>query len=1214
MFIGQRVFFRDHNNFDVDSISELEGASARLANGTALLEAEIVPTISLEHCQKSQVARVEGDTLINQGLFAVSKYGKLRVLRPNGVELIASTATGTFEAYAFDTSRRALVASEKKEQTTRLCQLTPHRRSYDTGTRVIEGWCMIYRTPFVVFWTLTRMHVMDMDKGSIRPLIKHTTRVTVVQSSPVGDTCLTGDNSGCLSIWYTAAWDNHHHIRIASDALRIISVNNEKTACVCTDTAFSVVDVFSGKITFSRDARLRHVCMLKDIIVGARGPMVLLFSAKDGTGLNTLHMNAPVHGVFNSVHRRCWVVTDTSRCEMRFGDDQLEWSKECYEWIKAPTLPLDTQFQWHGETSRQLLTLTTDIWMSRLVKYEFPTEWLRDAALRDCIWGEILAMCLDELPFAEICDQFSRNSLRSHWLDRCRRYLQLAAENYEWNPNVLCLLEHLPLHTLDMSVKEWCWFHHGRTRCRPVLLEITAAERGTDFFEVIRRDEASPDAILCLAGDAVGRWLRAGFVCVFIRMLQAYRKSYDLPPSHHVCRVYERVLSHCAHASGPLDMPREESGHWKVKKVATLMPGQYIRIPRNKVAVVMGTRPSVKVSTLRHGTSMSLPDELQEIECWCADRPFPKTMIECYICLLREDMWRTDESTPKNYTWFGSELGANLMVGRTVHVCGRRMKIASAEYTNGDGCFETTSGLEVRQSEQLPITYEPVPHNYTRAHCLAISTLRDKTCSAVSRAAHPYFLHVDHASVALACCIDVPVNAERTWVSESGVTAMTASNTRVYVGFMSGDIAETAAIGASPVRRNQRLFKSHTNPILRLETHRNTLWSLCPDALCAWNIPEARIEARIDTELEYVDMSMAKDSLWVLEVAGNRYVVSVWHPTLRIRKRFLATSIPVQQSVTPQLHGTILRINKEFYVLDQATVRVHTIQVEGNVTRTVRHGGRLYGITSLNTAFCTDELGDLIHQATYRSSYRLTAISVTQDDVVLGRDDGRLCMWDVNESELGISTTAIDDTVRHIFFCGAHAYVAGGQHIAFVSVVPRRPEISCLALVKTCEWSHAWKTRVIHHARDIVQPVVVTCMLHRVPFDIVMQLLLHCTEEYEHRGAWCNDEFIEILLELPSGPMRSVFRRLLTYRGRKFACPICSDDEMVDDIVYIEGCHHYFHRRCIQEHIKKTPEYHEEMQYQYALSVSLRCPVCRAPFEEKAVRKDSLATEMFDRD
>ena len=441
---------------------------------------------------------------------------------------------------------------------------------------------------------------------------------------------------------------------------------------------------------------------------------------------------------------------------------------------------------------------------------------------------------------------------------------------------------------------------------------------------------------------------------------------------------------------------------------------------------------------------------------------------------------------------------------------------------------------------------------------------------------------------------------------------MAASNTRVYVGFMNGDISETATIGASPIRRNQRLFKAHTNPILRLATYRNTLWSLCPDALCVWNIPEARSEVRIDTELEYVDMSMAGDSLWVLEVAGNRYVVSVWHPTLRIRKRFLATSIPVQQSVTPQLHGTILRINKEFYKLDNATVQVYTIKVKGNVTNTVHVEGRLYGITNLNTVFCTNEEGEVLHVV--QSSYRLTAISVALDDVVVGRDDGRLCMWNVRETELGISTASIDDAIRHIFFCGTHAYVAGGRHIAFVSIVSRRPELSCLALIQMCEWSYTWKTRVVHHAHDIVQPVVIACMVHRAPFDVVLQLLLHCTEEYEHRGAWCNGEFIEILLEFPRGPIRSILRRLLTYRGRKFACPICSDDNMVDDIVYIDGCHHYFHRRCIEEHIKKTPEYHEEMQYQYALSVSLRCPVCRAPFEEKAVRKDSLATEMFDRD
>ena len=596
------------------------------------------------------------------------------------------------------------------------------------------------------------MHVLDMENGTIRPLIKHTGRVTVAQSSPVGDTCLTGDHGGCLSIWYTSAWDNHHHIRIASDALRSISINNQKKACICTETSFAVVDILTGTVQFRRDARLRHVCMLEDIVVGARGSTILLFSAEDGTGLNTLQIDDPIRGIFNSVHRRCWVITKSARSEMRFDDDQLEWSKECHEWIQVPQLPLEPCRRWHGPTSRRLLTLTVDIWMSRLTTYEFPTEWLRDDILRDSIWNNIFSTDLDSLPFKLLYKQFLRNSLRTPWLDRCGKYLSETTQHYEWNPNVLCLLEQMPLHTLDISVKKWCWFHHGRTRCRPILLELTSTERGTAFLDTIRRDDTSPDAILCLSIDAVGRWLRAGFVCVFIRMLQAYRKVYDLPPSHHVCGVYARLLTHCAQVSGPLDIPLEESGHWKEKKVTTLMPGQYVRMPRNKLAVVLETRPSVKVTTLRHGTALSLPETLEDIECWQTDRPFPRTIIECYICLLREDIWSTEDSGLRSYVWFGSELGASLMVGRTVHVCGRRMKIASADYVDGEGCFETTSGLEVCQSEQLPITYEPVPYDYHRAHCLAISTLRDKTCGAIARAPHPYFVHVDHASVVVECC------------------------------------------------------------------------------------------------------------------------------------------------------------------------------------------------------------------------------------------------------------------------------------------------------------------------------------------------------------------------------------------------------------------------------------------------------------------------------
>ena len=141
--------------------------------------------------------------------------------------------------------------------------------------------------------------------------------------------------------------------------------------------------------------------------------------------------------------------------------------------------------------------------------------------------------------------------------------------------------------------------------------------------------------------------------------------------------------------------------------------------------------------------------------------------------------------------------------------------------------------------------------------------------------------------------------------------------------------------------------------------------------------------------------------------------------------------------------------------------------------------------------------------------------------------------------------------------------------------------------------------------------MIISCLLNQTHIDNVIDLLTVCTEEYEHRGIWCNEEFMDILLELQCPQIKNILKRLVTFRGRKFDCTICGDTENNDEIVYIKKCHHYFHKQCIGNLVQKTEEYHDEMQYQYALSVSLRCPICRCPFTEEDIQTDSFVNNIF---
>ena len=111
-------------------------------------------------------------------------------------------------------------------------------------------------------------------------------------------------------------------------------------------------------------------------------------------------------------------------------------------------------------------------------------------------------------------------------------------------------------------------------------------------------------------------------------------------------------------------------------------------------------------------------------------------------------------------------------------------------------------------------------------------------------------------------------------------------------------------------------------------------------------------------------------------MAGNRYVVSVWHPVLAYSQAFFRDEYSRATVCHTATHGTNYALTK-VYKLDEATVKVHTIHVEGNVLNTVHFEGRLYGITNLNNVFCADEEGKILHAAEYGSLQAYLNLSVT---------------------------------------------------------------------------------------------------------------------------------------------------------------------------------------------------------------------------------------------
>ena len=192
-------------------------------------------------------------------------------------------------------------------------------------------------------------------------------------------------------------------------------------------------------------------------------------------------------------------------------------------------------------------------------------------------------------------------------------------------------------------------------------------------------------------------------------------------------------------------------------------------------------------------------------------------------------------------------------------------------------------------------------------------------------------------------------------------------------------------------------------------------------------------------------------------------------------------------------------------------------------------------------------------------------------------------------------------------FGGTFCMVACRHELHFMSVVPDRVTLVIHALNTVMAWSNAWKTRLLRDAKQFIEPAIIESLNKGRATNAALDLLQVCTEEYEHRALWCSSHLVDALLQCSAADAaNSIIRRLASFRGPRFDCAICADDERHGSICYLKTCHHRFHTGCITELIRKTPEYNDEMQYDYALTYSLKCPICRASFYSEDVGEDTL--------
>ena len=1063
-----------------------------------------------------------------------------------------------------------------------------------------HGWCVVPNTKHVLHWNILSLVATNTCDGTHETLRGHLAKVTCGDASTA--VVATGDRGGHLCIWYVASWKCHHYIKTGRLPCDQVSLNKDERVAVRTTEKILIFDVTTGKPMFEKTVRAKNIQWCSFGLVVATSTQIHVYSR----GELVLSFTYVTDGLIPSVSDRVWSVQNRNLHEFRFRSELVQWPAEIDDWITAPFFPSPRK-HW-PKRYLDVLAMAAKQWVPRVPEWDPPKIWFRHLALRNAIWDAVLDVGHYEATKAW---SFLPSSTLRVWYEKCETKLSALVENDEYSEQIVELLtvcyRHLELQT--GAIVRWCWYHHGRVKIRHILMHFTENDIGGQCMRWIVPLVHTQDSISCFSATGARLAIDNGFFLVFIRWLLDFHSHYPQEPTHHMKEIYATILRHVYRelSSEKMDIPLCESGRFVTPKRITLAHRHaYVRHGGLKgfiTEVHVGGEPRVEWRPL--DTSLTIQLDTEEIEVWTYyDADGPHTMLECALALLDEDAWSNNRDT-KPWAWFDSEMGAFSAVGEHVRVFDEIMRIEKTQFDK-DRNIVTDTKLTITDSEIVDMVWLVKMWSYVQGNMYLVAPLRLKICHCLSLATRKIHMNVTFAAEILHCCVHETIRKEREWRADSHATAMVAGEGGFYVGSKRGIIYEYANM--TSMDHVRRTFESHTGPILQMHTMSTRLVSICDDQLNVWNLRTGTNIMTLDTDNRYVAILPHPNyRLWVVDEHRGRHIITLWDIFSEIPVRHVDTTDFESGSVltTCEPVPTIL-IENTIYILDTGK-RLH-VKVPGDITCIAGTGTGTCGGTSEGVVFAVDhETGDIkTCEPSSRKCVSAIATVPETNTLIIGHVNGTVSVWDIDRHDFAVEYTVGKSPIHYIHAGSLFVMVACERRLCVLSVVRERALLSVHALNTAIGWSHPWKRRLLKDTKRVIQPSVVACLTQGRAVAAALALLDECTEEYHHRGPWCSHDFIEILLGNSGVHAHKILHRLASFRGPRFDCAICSDEETLDTICYLKTCQHRFHTECIRKLIKKTPEYHDQMQYEYALTVALRCPICRGAFTSEDVVDDTL--------
>jgi len=270
---------------------------------------------------------------------------------------------------------------------------------------------------------------------------------------------------------------------------------------------------------------------------------------------------------------------------------------------------------------------------------------------------------------------------------------------------------------------------------------------------------------------------------------------------------------------------------------------------------------------------------------------------------------------------------------------------------------------------------------------------------------------------------------------------------------------------------------------------------------------------------------------------------------------------------------------------------------------------------------CVDT--DLIWQDSKESITTILPLGMTSTTptLVIGFESGRVVLTPLDDddtSDYFDYSGASNKAIKHLAYKTPYIIVLTVDYKVFIMWYQEsQAEMAATCLIELSK-KHSWKKFLTREKYTLpIQRILIEGM-RRVPqkAEDFADIIEMCIRDEDNCKAWCKKEILHIIHvgdTFSNTKFRPLMDKLFCYSGRKFKCTLClghSSSPKRFPITAITTCMHRFHTKCIDEHCKKAREWDDECQQNWALRVTLSCPICREPFHRNNLVEDKLTAEL----